>query len=185
MRPIEEEVRRMLVEAKKVDAEEDRLYGPERRGDELPEGLGRRIERLKRLQEAKSRLEREAAGEARAAQERIAQRQAEELTTGKKKRGRKPKVVEPTPAVEARANTTDPDSRIMKTRQGYVQGYNVQAVVSQGQIIVAVGVTAGGQRRTATGADAGDPGAHAGGGWYRGPSQDGIGPMRDTGARPM
>jgi len=138
---IEEEVRRMLVEAKKVDAEEDRLYGPERRGDELPEGLGRRIERLKRLQEAKSRLEREAAGEARAAQERIAQRQAEELTTGKKKRGRKPKVVEPTPAVEARANTTDPDSRIMKTRQGYVQGYNVQAVVSQDQIIVAVGVT--------------------------------------------
>lgn len=39
------------------------------------------------------------------------------------------------------ANTTDPDSRIMKTRQGYVQGYNVQAVVSQDQIIVAVGVT--------------------------------------------
>ena len=34
-----------------------------------------------------------------------------------------------------------PDSRIMKTRQGYVQGYNAQAVVSEGQIIVAVGVT--------------------------------------------
>ena len=29
----------------------------------------------------------------------------------------------------------------MKTRQGYVQGYNAQAVVSEGQIIVAVGVT--------------------------------------------
>ena len=40
---------------------------------------------------------------------------------------------------EAKANTTDPDSRIMKTRQGYVQGYNAQAVVSEGQIIVAVG----------------------------------------------
>ena len=63
------------------------------------------------------------------------------MATGKKKRGRKPKVVEPLPTEEAKANTTDPDSRIMKTRQGYVQGYNAQAVVSEGQIIVAVGVT--------------------------------------------
>ena len=63
------------------------------------------------------------------------------MATGKKKRGRKPKVVESLPTEEAKANTTDPDSRIMKTRQGYVQGYNAQAVVSEGQIIVAVGVT--------------------------------------------
>ena len=69
------------------------------------------------------------------------QRRAEEEATGKKKRGRKPKVVEPLPTEEAKANTTDPDSRIMKTRQGYVQGYNAQAVVSEEQIIVAVGVT--------------------------------------------
>ena len=69
------------------------------------------------------------------------QRRAEEVATGKKKRGRKPKVVEPLPTEEAKANTTDPDSRIMKTRQGYVQGYNAQAVVSGEQIIVAVGVT--------------------------------------------
>ena len=44
------------------------------------------------------------------------QRRAEEEATGKKKRGRKPKVVEPLPTEEAKANTTDPDSRIMKTR---------------------------------------------------------------------
>ena len=69
------------------------------------------------------------------------QRRAEEEATGKKKRGRKPKVVEPLPTEEAKANTTDPDSRIMKTRQGYVQGYNAQAVVSEEQIIVAGGVT--------------------------------------------
>ena len=138
---IEEEVRRMLADARQVDAEEDALFGPERRGDELPEGLGRRVERLKRLQEAKARLEREAAEEAQAAQEHMTQRQAEELATGKKKRGRKPNVVEPTPAVEAKANITDPDSRIMKTHQGYVQGYNTQAIVSEDQIIVAIGVT--------------------------------------------
>jgi hypothetical protein len=50
-------------------------------------------------------------------------------------------MVESTPAEEAEANTTDPDSRIMKPRQGYVQGYNVQAIVSRDQIIVAVGAT--------------------------------------------
>lgn len=138
---LEEEVQRMLAEAKAVDAEEDACYGPDWRGDELPEGLGRRADRLKRLQEAKERLQREAEGAAQVAQEHLVQRQAEESATGKKKRGRKPKPVEPIPTDEAKANTTDPGSRIMKTRQGYVQGYNVQAVVSQDQIIVAVGVT--------------------------------------------
>jgi len=138
---IEEEVRRILVEAMEMDAKEDDLFGPERRGDELPEGLGRRIERLKRLEEARARLEREAAEEARAAQEHVEQRQAEELATGKGKRGRKPKVIEAAPAVEAKANITDPDSRIMKTHQGYLQGYNVQAMVSEDQIMVALGVT--------------------------------------------
>ena len=138
---IEEEVQRMLAEAKAADAEEDAHYGPARRGDELPEGLGGRRERLKRLKEAKERLQREAEAAAKAVQEHGEQRRAEEEATGKKKRGRKPKVVEPLPTEEAKANTTDPDSRIMKTRQGYVQGYNAQAVVSEEQIIVAVGVT--------------------------------------------
>ncbi len=138
---LEEEVRRILAEARGVDAKEDARYGSDRRGDELPEGLGKRAERLKRLQEAKARLEREAAVAAQAAQEHLAQRQAEEDAAGKKKRGRKPRAVPSTPPEEAKANGTDPDSRIMKTRQGYVQGYNVQAVVSEDQIIVAVGVT--------------------------------------------
>lgn len=138
---IEEEVRRMLAEARAVDAEEDARYGVDRRGDELPEGLGRRVERLKRLKQAKERLEREAEAAAQAGRERLERRQAEEEATGKKKRGRKPQVVKPVPTEEAKANVTDPDSRIMKTRQGYVQGYNAQAVVSDDQIIVAVGVT--------------------------------------------
>ena len=138
---IEEEVQRMLAEAKATDAEEDTRYGPDRRGDELPEGLGRRADRLKRLKEAKERLEGEAEAAAKTAQEHLEQRQAEEEATGKKKRGRKPKVVQATPSDESRANTTDPESRIMKSRQGYVQGYNAQAVVSEDQVIVAVGVT--------------------------------------------
>ena len=114
---------------------------PTGEGMSYRKGLGGRTERLKRLKEARERLQREAEAAARAVQEHVEQRRAEEVATGKKKRGRKPKVVEPLPTEEAKANTTDPDSRIMKTRQGYVQGYNAQAVVSEGQIIVAVGVT--------------------------------------------
>ena len=70
-------------------------------------------------------------------------RRAEEVATGKKKRGRKPKVVESLPTEEAKANTTDPDSRIMTmTRQGYHSRATMpRPVVSEGQIIVAVGVT--------------------------------------------
>jgi transposase len=36
-----------------------------------------------------------------------------------------------------KANITDPESRIMSTATGWVQGYNAQAVVTQGQIIIA------------------------------------------------
>jgi hypothetical protein len=36
-----------------------------------------------------------------------------------------------------KANITDPDSRTMSTATGWVQGYNAQAVVTQGQIIIA------------------------------------------------
>jgi transposase len=41
----------------------------------------------------------------------------------------------------AKANVTDPDSRIMKTATGWVQGYNAQAAVNQHQIVIACAVT--------------------------------------------
>ncbi|MCA1674770.1 MAG: transposase [Actinobacteria bacterium] len=44
-------------------------------------------------------------------------------------------------ATEAQANTTDPESRIMKTASGWVQGYNAQAAVNANQLIMAVSVT--------------------------------------------
>ena len=64
----------MLEEARAVDAEEDARFDPDRRGDELPEGQGRHVEQLRRLQEAKARLEREATEVAQATQEHLAQR---------------------------------------------------------------------------------------------------------------
>jgi transposase len=43
---IESEVRKMLAEAEAKDAEEDKLYGKDKRGDELPEELRDRRSRL-------------------------------------------------------------------------------------------------------------------------------------------
>lgn len=57
-------------------------------------------------------------------------------------RGRKPKA----PADKARnserkVNTTDPESKVMSTAGGFLQGYNAQAVVNEDQVIVAAEVT--------------------------------------------
>jgi hypothetical protein len=42
------------------------------------------------------------------------------------------------------ANTTDPDSALMKVQGGFVQGYNAQAVVSEDQLVLAAEVTTDG-----------------------------------------
>jgi transposase len=139
---IRTEVEAMLTEAETKDVEEDRLYGPEHRGDELPEALRDRGGRLERLRRCRERLEQGAAVAAAEHAQKLEERAAKEAETGRKLRGREPKPVSETPAAEAKANVTDPDSRIMKTRRGYVQGYNAQAVATAEQIIVAAEVTA-------------------------------------------
>jgi transposase len=138
---IEQEVKKMFDEAEAKDAEEDRQYRQDKRGDELPDELADRTSRRARLAACKKRLEEQAAEAAAKQQSKIEERQAQEAETGSKKRGRKPQEPDPTPLSEAKANTTDPDSRIMKTRSGYVQGYNSQAVVTKEQIIIAAEVT--------------------------------------------
>lgn len=138
---IEKEVKRMMEEAEKTDEEEDKKYGKDKRGDELPEGLDREEERLKRLKECRERLRKEALEAMKDQSQKIAQREKEEKESGEKKRGRKPRKPEEMVDEEAKANMTDPESRIMKTRSGYVQGYNAQIVVTKDQIIVACDVT--------------------------------------------
>lgn len=139
---IEHEVKRMLAEAEAKDAEEDKLYGKDKRGDELPEELQDRRSRLARLKECKARLDQEKAETIAKQKEKINGRQKQETETGKKKRGRKPKEPDKVCKADTKANVTDPDSRIMKTRTGYIQGYNGQAVVTESQIIIAAELTA-------------------------------------------
>jgi len=125
-------VDRLLREADRVDAEEDRRFGSDRRGDELPVELQLREQRLATIREAKQALEAEAF-------ERETRRRAGLEAQGKKPRpprnGRDPFKPKPT----AQRNFTDPESRIMKTSDGsFHQCFNGQAVVdSETQVIVA------------------------------------------------
>jgi len=54
---LKEEIRQLLGKAEAVDEQEDQKYGVDSRGDELPEELARRENRLKRIQKAKKALE--------------------------------------------------------------------------------------------------------------------------------
>jgi len=138
---LEQEIEKMVSEAVSKDAEEDQAFGPDKRGDELPEDLQHRGSRLQRLRACKERLEHQKIQARQSQQDKIDRRQAYEQATGKCPRGRKPKSPDEAENKEAKANVTDPDSRIMKTRKGFVQGLNGQAVVTAEQIIVAEEVT--------------------------------------------
>ncbi len=119
------EVDELLRRAQEVDEEEDRRYGKDRRGDELPAELAFREGRLERIRAAMAALE----AEARAAAE---QAEAE----GKDHPG--------VPEDQAQRNFTDAQSRIMPGPGGrdFRQAYNCQAVVdSQHQVIVAAQAT--------------------------------------------
>jgi len=130
-------VRALLEEAEAVDAEEDERYGPDCRGDELPEELQRREQRLARIREAKQVLEAEAA-EREAA--RRAELEAQGKTPGRPRGGRDAYAPKPS----AQRNFTDPDSKIMKTSDGaYHQCYNGQAIVdATAQVVVACELSA-------------------------------------------
>ncbi|MGH6945620.1 MAG: IS1182 family transposase [Geminicoccaceae bacterium] len=124
--------RALLEEAAATDAAEDERYGPDRRGDELPDELARRESRLARLREAKEALEAEEAERERA-------RQAEMRAEGRRPRKPDPDDEPPAPKPSAQRNFTDPESKIMKTSDGsFHQCFNGQAVVdSHAQVIVA------------------------------------------------
>lgn len=46
-------------------------------------------------------------------------------------------IAEQAPTAAIKVNITDPDSRVMKTQKGWVQGYNAQAIVNQHHIVLA------------------------------------------------
>src|SRR3954470_19029519 len=83
------EIKELLKQAEDVDTQDDAALGA-RRGDELPEELRRRQDRLTVIAEAMRRLEAEAKAAAEAERQRRADDEAERQQAGKKRRGREP-----------------------------------------------------------------------------------------------
>jgi transposase len=138
---LDEEVAAILREAAEADQLEDRQYGPAR-GDELPAELASRGGRLAQLRQAKARLEADAAERQRRYQQRVADLAAAARAKGKPHRAHlKPRPRDEAPNPNAAANVTDPDSRLLRTRTGGVQGYNAQAAVTEHQVVVAAELT--------------------------------------------
>ena len=141
---LEQQVQELLDEAALIDAREDQQHGPDARGNELPSGLKNPRKRAEHLQRALDELKKREDALRKEQEERIALREKEEQETGRKKRGRKPKpAAEVELPEEARVNRTDPESRVMKGRNGrWLQGYNGQAMVDcDSQVIVAQELT--------------------------------------------
>jgi transposase len=139
---LEAEIEQLLQQAEQCDAEQDAALGS-RRGDELPAELQRREDRLQKIREAKARLEAQAQAQAEEEQRRRDAEQAQRAAEGRKRRGKEPAPVDPTPADKAQTNFTDPEAKIMKqSNKGFDYSYNAQAVVDgAAQIIVAAEVT--------------------------------------------
>ena len=115
-------MKQLLARAEAADAEEDARYGKNRKGDELPAELERRQTRIQKIREAKKALEQRARAKAEA-------------------EGSDPKQAQPKD--KDQYNFTDPESRIMKGADGFVQAYNAQAAVEADlQLIVGCAITA-------------------------------------------
>jgi len=135
------EIDRWLEAAEAADAEEDKLYG-NKRGDEMPDWVADKQKRLEKIRQAKAELEAEAKAAAEAEQRRRQEAEEQRKAQGRKKTGKTPAPSKEEPEGKTQRNFTDPQSRILKTKDGYIQGYNAQAAVDgKAQIILAHNVT--------------------------------------------
>jgi Transposase DDE domain len=137
---LEREVAEILHQAAETDQHEDWLFR-DARGDGLPKALASKAGRLVRLRQAKARLEAEAAERAQRFAQRATASAAAAAAKGKPPPTLKPRTRGEAPNPKATANTTDPDSRLLHTRKGRVQGYNAQAVTTLEQVIIAAELT--------------------------------------------
>jgi transposase len=139
---LEAEVAKWFSAAGAADAEEDKLHGRDKTGEEMPEWVADKKRRAERIRKAKAELETEAKAAAEAKLKAEAEAEEKREAEGRRKRG--PKAAPPSvePDAKAQKNFTDPESRIMKSKDGFVQAYNAQAAVDgEAQIIVAQDVT--------------------------------------------
>jgi transposase len=139
---LEAEVAKWFATAEAADSEEDKLYGSDKQGEEMPDWVADKKRRAEKIRSAKAELEAEAKAAAAAKAKVEAEAEEKRKAEGRKKPGKSAAAPSPEPAPKAQKNFTDPESRIMKSKDGFVQAYNAQAAVdAHAQIIVAQDVT--------------------------------------------
>jgi len=123
---LDTEIAQLLAKAEQADAValQDGLS--------IPDEVARRQERKARLLQAKAEMEARAYARFQAEQVEhhaaLAKREAQRAA-GKPPRGREPRPPDPAPGEKDQVNFTDPDSGIMKTKDGFQQTFNPQAGV--------------------------------------------------------
>jgi hypothetical protein len=145
---LEAEVAGWMDAAAAADASEDAAYGRDKSGEEMPAWVGDKQRRAEKIRAAKAELEAEARAAAEAERQTRAEAEKKREAEGRKKPGRPAAPPSEDPDPKAQKNFTDPESRIMKTKDGFIQGYNAQAAVdAEAQVIVAHGLDANGSDR--------------------------------------
>ena len=146
---IKAQVAAMLAEAEAIDAAEDATFGEDRRGDELPEELATKEGRLAKLRAAKAAIEAEAKDKAaaKAREKAVAEgKDGDAIAEGKDgdaiADAAERAASAAKPDKKAQRNFTDPESRMMKTTDGFHYAYNAQSVVDEdSQVVLATEVT--------------------------------------------
>jgi len=137
---LQAEVAALLAEAEATDLAEDEEYGEDRRGDEVPPELARRETRIAKMRAAKEAIEADA-------QRKAADKAADRAEADG---GDEAVVTEAAATAATRATPTDkaqrsfrvPESRMMKTVDGFHYADNAQAVVDEySQVVVAADMT--------------------------------------------
>jgi len=116
---LESEIEELMRQAEVVDGEEDKAFGADKNGYNLPEELQRREERLDKIRRLREELERE-------------KREEQHLNEGQ------------TPAIEDKEQRSfaDGDARIMLMKRGeFDYAYNAQACMEEHGVIVASDLT--------------------------------------------
>jgi transposase len=123
---LRKQVRQWIHQVQTQDNKEDKLFGVDKQGDELPDWVFDKVKRAERLKKAKESLEK------RAAKKKEARKEAEAKKEKPRSHAKQTDEVAPT----QKYNHTDPESNLMKTRSGFVQGYNGQIAVDQESYVI-------------------------------------------------
>ncbi len=126
------EIATWFAKAETTDVQEDRAHGADRRGDEMPDWVADKTQRLERIRAAKAVLEAEAKDPPPDDED------GPGPSSGMRSSGKAGRGKDGGPPDRAQRNFTDPDSRIQRSHGGFIAGYNAQiAVDAAHQVIIA------------------------------------------------